>query len=142
MSFDLILCKPLLQALLDHAQAELPNECCGLLAGRIEQGNAGCIGRVVKHYPLLNAAASPVEFEGEPRSQLTAHKDMDREGLELLAVYHSHPTSPPLPSKKDRERSFDESVMSLIISLTTDPPVVQGWWLTPESHRPAEWRVE
>ncbi|HEV3235646.1 MAG TPA: M67 family metallopeptidase, partial [Gemmataceae bacterium] len=78
-----------------HAKAELPNECCGLLAGTIiRDGSAIQIPtrKVAKAYPLINELASPREYLSEPRSMLAAEKDMRLQGLQVLAVYHSHPT--------------------------------------------------
>jgi proteasome lid subunit RPN8/RPN11 len=92
-------------------------------------------------YPLINAAASPVEYLSDGRSMFEADRDMRRRGLEVLAVYHSHPTSPPVPSKKDRAMNYSPDVVNFILSLTTTPPTVRGWWLTAESYREAEWSV-
>ena len=50
-----------------QAVAERPNECCGLLAGRLAEAGAGVqVGRVVRRYPLVNSAASPVEYVSDP----------------------------------------------------------------------------
>jgi proteasome lid subunit RPN8/RPN11 len=121
-----------------QAQAELPNECCGLLAGTV--GPDG-IGRVVKRYPLKNTAASPVEYWSEPADMFAADRDMRRLGLEVLAVYHSHPTSEPLPSRTDRERNYSPQVVNLIISLKSATPVMRGWWLTEEASTEADWET-
>lgn len=123
--------------MLDQARSELPAECCGLLAGSVRDG----VGRVVQHYPLVNSLASPTEYLSDPQSMFDAHRHMWKHHLDVLAVYHSHPTSPPIPSQKDRERNFSEEVVNLIISLATDPPLVRGWWLTASSHREADWDV-
>src|SRR5947208_2271300 len=100
-----------------QALAERPNECCGLLAGTVEDGPNGPIGRVERRYALVNAAASPVEYESEPRSMFAAVRDLTRQRLDILAVYHSHPTSAPLPSRKDRQRNYSPDVVNLIVSL-------------------------
>src|SRR4051812_37139689 len=72
--FRLILPRHLYTAMIAQAQAELPNECCGLLAGRIEiDDNAG---RVIERYPLINAASSPVRFLSDPHSMFAAVRDM------------------------------------------------------------------
>jgi proteasome lid subunit RPN8/RPN11 len=122
-----------------HALAEKPNECVGLLAGVVEGG----VARVVERYPLANVAETPaVEYFGEVKMQVAAHKDMRRRGLDVVAIYHSHPTSEPVPSRKDRERDcYEGFAIHFIIGLTTDPPEVRGWWLTPDDYRPAEWLV-
>ena len=130
--------------MLSHAKAELPNECCGLLAGRTPEERAmpgDPVARVQACYPLVNAAASPVEYLSEPRSIFEAVREMRRLGLEIVAAYHSHPTSEPVPSRKDRERNYSADVMNLIISLKGDEPVVRGWWLTEQGFREAKWEV-
>jgi proteasome lid subunit RPN8/RPN11 len=121
-----------------QAQAALPNECCGLLAGRIEMTGAGPVGRVLRRYPLVNAAASPTAFESEAKSMFDAHKALRRERLEILAIYHSHPSSPPIPSATDLERSYGPDVINLIVSLQTDLPVIRAWWFDKNGYRDAE----
>ena len=58
-----------------------------------------------------------------------------------MAVYHSHPTSHAVPSRTDLERHGMEEVVCLIVSLTTNPPTVRGWWLTEANYREAEWEI-
>src|SRR5262249_26189779 len=99
------------------------------------------VGQVCRRYPLVNAAASPREYESDGRSMFAATRDIDRLGLETLAVYHSHPTSEPIPSKTDRERNYSTDVMNLIISLKDPAPSVRAWWLTADDHQEAEWEL-
>jgi proteasome lid subunit RPN8/RPN11 len=75
----------------EHARAEEPNEACGLVAFRD--------GRAERYIPAENAAASPYRFELEtdPRNWF-----LEDEGYEL-AVFHSHLSSPPRPSRTDVE---------------------------------------
>ncbi len=118
-----------------QAQAELPNECCGMLAGTIENGESG---RVTRRLPLVNAAASPREFESEPRSMLAAEKARRLDGLEFLAIYHSHPNSPAIPSKTDLQRSYSPDVVNVIISLETESPELRAWWLKLDGYQEAD----
>jgi proteasome lid subunit RPN8/RPN11 len=120
-----------------HAEAEAPLECCGLLAGMAE----GEGGRVLGRYPLINAAASPVEYLSEPRAMFEAFRDMRGKGWDVLAVYHSHPTSAPVPSRTDLARNYSPEVVNLIVSLSSSPPTVRGWWLTESEYEEAEWEV-
>jgi len=133
----LLIPRPVYSAMIVQAVAELPLECCGLLAGHRDADEL----RVMQRYPLVNAAASPVEYESESRSLFAAHKDMRRNGWDVLAVYHSHPTSPPIPSRKDLARRYGDGVADLIISLQSAQPEVRGWWLTDTDYREADWRV-
>ena len=137
MPFRLEVPRAVFEAILEQARAELPNECCGLLAGTVE----GEVGRVVERYALVNELASPVEFVSEPGGNFAADKDMRRKRLDVLAVYHSHPTTAPVPSRKDLARNYSKDVVNLIISLAGPEPVVRGWWLTETDYREAEWTV-
>jgi proteasome lid subunit RPN8/RPN11 len=121
-------------AMIGQARAEAPLECCGLLAGRVHRG----VAFVEVRYPLANEAASPVEFVSGARGMFDATRDIDRRGLRVLAVYHSHPASPPVPSKTDLARSYSPDVVNVIVSLQADPPVVRGWWLQDDRYAEAE----
>lgn len=76
-----------------HINFEAPLEACGLLGGK-----AGVVELVL---PVKNAAASRVRFQMEPRAQLRALEQIEAEGLELLAIFHSHPKGPSVPSPTD-----------------------------------------
>ena len=78
-------------ALVEHAEAELPNEACGLIALRD--------GVAERFFPGRNRAASPYRFELEIDPEVWFLED---DGYEL-AVFHSHPSSPPRPSRTDVE---------------------------------------
>ena len=76
----------------EHARQEAPNEACGLVllrAGRAERYERG-----------RNAVSSPYRFELDIDPEVWFAED---EGYEL-AVFHSHPASPPKPSRTDVER--------------------------------------
>jgi proteasome lid subunit RPN8/RPN11 len=135
--FRLVLPTQIRDEMFVHAQTELPNECCGLLAGKVAHG----IGQVVKRYGLKNTAASPVEYWSDPADMFAAERDMRRHEWEVLAVYHSHPTSEALPSRKDRARNYSTEIVNLIISLKDGTPVMRGWWLTEDSSTEAEWKI-
>jgi proteasome lid subunit RPN8/RPN11 len=142
MPFRLILPRQIHDEIVSQAQAELPNECCGLLAGRIENRAAGgAVGRVLRRFPLINAAASPREFESDAHGMFSAEKERRRCGLDFLAVYHSHPMSAPVPSRTDLERSYSPDVVNLIVSLATELPEVRAWWLSSGSYQEAEIQI-
>lgn len=76
-----------------HLLREAPKEGVGLWAGRRE------VERVI---PLPNAHPEPwVGYLAEPLALLRALKELEKEGLSLLAIYHSHPQGPALPSSTD-----------------------------------------
>ena len=99
------------------------------------------VGEVRAIHPLVNAAQSPTEFVSEPRGLFQAMKVIRAAGMDVLAVYHSHPTSAPVPSRRDRERNYSEKVMNLIVGLKGSVPDARGWWLTAKNYREAEWSI-
>ena len=125
--------------MLAHAQSEYPNECCGLLAGVLDAQED--ILRAVKHYPLINEAASPIEYRSEPHSLFQAVKAMRQDAHDIVAIYHSHPTSAPVPSRTDLERNDDPEMIHFIISLKDAQPQMRGWRLTKENYEEAVWQI-
>ncbi len=136
-SEQLLLPTHLYMAMLQHARTEAPAECCGLLAGLRD----GDMLRVLARHALVNEAASATEYLSEPRSMFDAVKAMRRDGHEILAIYHSHPTSAPIPSKTDQARNYSVDVVNFIISLSEAQPSMRGWWLTDSEHTEATWRL-
>jgi [CysO sulfur-carrier protein]-S-L-cysteine hydrolase len=107
------------RALEEHARAEAPNEACGLVVAR---------GGVAERYVAgRNAAASPYRFELDVPPDVWFLED---EGYEL-AVFHSHLSSPPRPSRTDVENiGLWEGRPYLILSVATGD--LQGWRIRDE----------
>lgn len=132
--FRLSIPRAIYDAMLAHVQAALPAEGCGQLGGKVVDGT----GYVSLHLPMVNELNSMTEFVSDAASTLAAHKALRARGLDVLAVYHSHPTSDPVPSQRDRERNYCEAVMNIIIGLRAAEPDVRAWWLTAESEFEAD----
>src|SRR5262245_57801592 len=125
----------LLEEVIEHTRREAPIECCGLLAGRIENG----VGIVTVRFPVANDLHSPTQYETNARDLFTAFRAMRHDNLELLAIYHSHPASEPVPSRRDIEQNtYGETVVHLIVSLAGEKPAVRAWWLGDGEYREAE----
>ena len=101
----------------EHARAEEPNEACGLIA--LKDGVA------VRYLPGRNAAASPYRFELETEPENWFLED---DGYEL-AVFHSHVSSAPRPSRTDVENiGLWQGRPYLILSLGTGE--LAAWQIT------------
>jgi proteasome lid subunit RPN8/RPN11 len=141
MPFRLLLPRRFQDEMLRHARREQPNECCGLLAGTIAASAIRePLARVERCFPLVNIAASPTRYESEDSSLLQAHKAMRALGIEMVGIYHSHPTSRPVPSATDLKRNYyGEHAVHFIISLQQEPPEIRAWWLKADSFSEAAW---
>jgi proteasome lid subunit RPN8/RPN11 len=82
-----------LETILEHARAEQPNECCGVVVTR--GGEAASVHR------LENLAASPFRFEVDGLSLHRLLSDAEDGGADLGAIYHSHTRSEAWPSQTD-----------------------------------------
>ncbi|HEU5264601.1 MAG TPA: M67 family metallopeptidase [Gaiellaceae bacterium] len=115
------------RALEEHARAEAPNEACGVLVLK---------DRVAERYvPGRNAAASPYRFELDVDPETWFLED---DGYEL-AVFHSHVSSPPRPSRTDVENiGLWSGRPYLIYTLRTGE--LAAWTITSGSIEPVELR--
>ncbi len=102
--------RSIVELMLWHVSAEMPNEACGLLAGR--DGHANHL------YLIENRLHSPTAYEMAPRQQIHAMLDIEAQGLVLLAAFHSHPTGPSRPSATDVAQAYYPDVAQVIISLS------------------------
>jgi [CysO sulfur-carrier protein]-S-L-cysteine hydrolase len=102
-----------------HARSDHPYEVCGLIAGED--------GQLRKVYEIPNAARSMTYYSMEPTAMLRAFNEMDDEGWDLLAIYHSHTHTEAFPSPTDVELAFYPDAVYLIVSLQDDVPVLRGF---------------
>ncbi len=103
-----------------HVAAHAPLEACGLLAGK--QDSVETVLRV------RNAEQSPVRFLMDAQEQYNAFEWMDANGLDLLGIFHSHPSGPETVSPTDiAEAAYD--VVHLIWSRTGRTWKSRGFWI-------------
>ncbi len=109
---ELLISRELLAEIILHCREIYPNEACGILAGK---------GRVVqKVYKMTNIENSSVSYMMEPGEQFTVMKEMREQGLEMSAIYHSHPQSDVHPSPKDINLAFYPDSLYVIVSLINE----------------------
>jgi [CysO sulfur-carrier protein]-S-L-cysteine hydrolase len=109
MTEKLVVPDQIVRQLRGTAEMQAPCEACGLLAGRA--------GVVSKFYPMTNSDASPDHFSMLPAEQFAAAKDARAAGLEILAVWHSHPATPARMSAEDLRLAFTPGLIYVILSL-------------------------
>ncbi len=105
--------RTLVNQILSQAQSTPETEICGLLGGTE--------GRARHCYPVTNQAPHPRRrYQMAPQEQIEAMRQMREAGEELVAIYHSHPTSAAIPSATDLKEAHYPDAAYLIVSLNTE----------------------
>ena len=109
---QVIIPRPMANKILFQAQSNEEVEICGLIGG--ERNHLKTL------YPVTNIAGDPAHiFEMDPARQIDAMRQMRDNNEELMAIYHSHPSSPAQPSQIDIKQAAYPDALYLIVSLNT-----------------------
>ena len=124
------LSRALYDEMVNHARADAPNECCGMVAARD--------GEAVKIYRARNAAASPLRYEIDGAEQYRIQMEIEDAGLDLGAIYHSHTRTEPYPSQTDINLAFYPESLYVIVGLSGAQPDVRAYTICDGRVREAE----
>ena len=92
-----------------HATADFPLECCGIIGGQGDDLN--------NIYRIKNIDESKVTYLMDPKEQIKVFKDMRNLGIDLRAIYHSHPNHPAYPSQTDVRLAYYPEAFYIIIAI-------------------------
>ena len=95
----LVLTEAQRQLLSKESISNSPNEACALLFGKKE--NDKLIVR--KIFLAENVEESPVNFTISNEQLILGYKEAEEKGLEVIGIFHSHPSSEPYPSATDKK---------------------------------------
>jgi len=95
--------------MVEHARTDFPLECCGILGGKGDD--------ISQIYRMTNTDSSRVSYLMDPKEQIMVFKEMRNLGLELKAIYHSHPNHPAYPSMTDVNLAYYPEAVYIIISI-------------------------
>ena len=108
------------QTMNQHVASQAPLEACGLLVGTEDAVEA-----VLK---TRNAEQSPVRFRIDPQEQYNAIKWMEAHNLDLLGIFHSHPSGPETVSPTDIAGAAYE-VVHVVWSRSNQIWGARGFWI-------------
>lgn len=104
-----------------QAQAEAPNECCGVLLGRGDIVEEVFAGRNVHETPRIR-------YTMHSEDLLRVIRLQDERGWDLVGIYHSHPETKPEPSATDKSLAMYPDARYVIVSLRNPRhPEVRAW---------------
>jgi [CysO sulfur-carrier protein]-S-L-cysteine hydrolase len=130
---DLTLAPGILEQVFHHAKTAFPNEACGLLVGR---------DLADRFIPVKNISPSAQEYEMDPAELIAVLRGLRETGARLIAIFHSHPHGPAVPSKQDIDRAYYPEAAHLIVSLAElERPRAEAFRIIDGEALPVELRV-
>ena len=107
--------------IIETAEAAYPEECCGLLLGRVHENGDIDVTRVA---PSRNIASDDAgaprrrdRFEVDPQLRFAVMREIEGTDLAIVGHYHSHPDHPPGPSAHDLASAFEPELVWLIVAV-------------------------
>jgi proteasome lid subunit RPN8/RPN11 len=104
-----------------HAQADAPDECCGIIGTRDGEG-------VVLH-EATNIHHSPLKYEIGSDELYRISMALDSEDLEVGVIYHSHTRSDPYPSQTDVNLATYPDAVYVIVGVANGDPEVRAYYI-------------
>ena len=104
-----------------------PDECCGFLFG-VEKRDE----RLVTDVLIVNNATEGDKkrrFEISPKDYMKAEQYAEKNNLQLLGIYHSHPNHPAVPSEHDRVAAQPWFSYIIISVINKDVDAIRSWRL-------------
>ena len=95
--------------IVEQGLREFPNEACGVIAA--------AAGVPVRVFTMTNADASPATYRLDGLEQLRVFDQIDEQGWELWAIYHSHTHSEAYPSETDVRLALYPEARYLVVGL-------------------------
>ncbi len=124
--------------------ARYPFEACGLMLGKIgervekikdDSGRKELkmrIFEVKKVREGRNLSDNSIRFILDPHDFLRIQDEADKEGLDIIGVYHTHPDHPPIASQYDIEAAIDGWFYLIVSIYSGKMQGMRGWVLDGE----------
>jgi proteasome lid subunit RPN8/RPN11 len=130
---SVVLPATMIQAMIDHARSEAPNEACGVIIGERPAAEGG---RAVRWHPARNKAASPFRYELDPDELYRLTVETDDADETFWGIVHSHTHTEARPSPTDVAQAFYQDALYIVVSLSSNldepetapgVPTVRAW---------------
>ncbi|HEV8130964.1 MAG TPA: M67 family metallopeptidase [Acidobacteriota bacterium] len=94
-----------LVAIKEHGQKSYPEECCGILLGKLsEDGKRSLVE--LRSLENRNQQSPRNRFLIDAKDMMDLDKHARERGLEMIGFYHSHPDAEARPSQFDRDNAW------------------------------------
>jgi [CysO sulfur-carrier protein]-S-L-cysteine hydrolase len=100
-------------SILSEFDANKPYEACGILTGIICEK----VATVEKAISITNVKRTRSSFELDPQQLYNAWNNADKNGRDVIGIYHTHPSFLAIPSSWDRETMKNNNSVWLIVGI-------------------------
>ena len=106
------------EGIINHANREKPNECCGIIAVNGSDN--------FELYEVSNIEKSPFRYNMDPKEFYDIYQLLEEKESDIWGFYHSHTHTEAYPSQTDRNLAAWSDSYYLIVSLQDESqPVVR-----------------
>lgn len=138
-----------IRAICAHAQSTYPQECCGLLLGKVSQDGKILIDAIAtENVWSAQAVESFSEIDTKwqlsenksthytiaPEEILRVQKESRDRQLDIIGIYHSHPDHPAIPSEFDRVCAW-QAYSYIIVSVPQGKAGELQSWCLDDNHQ-------
>jgi [CysO sulfur-carrier protein]-S-L-cysteine hydrolase len=102
--------RDLVDAMVDHAREDHPDEACGIIAGPIGSDTP------TRFIPMVNAARSTTFYEFDSLDLLRLYRELDANDEEPVVIYHSHTATEAYPSRTDISYASEPNAHYVLLS--------------------------
>jgi proteasome lid subunit RPN8/RPN11 len=94
------LCQSAYASLRQHGEETYPNECCGVLLGKFDDGGTKTVSRIAR-CGNTRADSPQNRYHIDPRELIRIQREGRERGEDIVGFYHSHPDHPAQWSSTD-----------------------------------------
>lgn len=110
MNSVLTIRRDLVDAMVDHARRDHPDEACGIIAGPVGSDTP------TRFIPMVNAARSTTFYEFDSLDLLRLYRELDANDEEPVVIYHSHTATQAYPSRTDISYASEPNAHYVLLS--------------------------
>ncbi|WP_058307182.1 Mov34/MPN/PAD-1 family protein [Gracilibacillus massiliensis] len=119
------------QEIMEEGKKQLPYEACGLISGHYNKAQS--------FWPLVNEIRSRNKFFVSKKIVQQKIQDILNTREQLLAIFHTHPTTAAIPSSYDLRNHPDANIDMVIVSYKFDSPQLKWYKIDQSGYKNISW---
>ncbi len=130
-----------IEIMFDRAEAVYPEECCGILLGKISGDDKLVVEAIATSNIWDEPASNDFKQNNDrertshsrylipPQALFKAQKYAEEQQLEIVGFFHSHPDAPAIPSECDRTLAWEIYSYPIVSVIQSKVETIASWVL-------------